>query len=272
MALVLPIQKTMRPRAFARSLLLLVVIVLLGTSCAALKRASGGSARPGAPHGRVLFFDDFNGGSLNHSKWQPNWLGNDNRTVTKPVNGDEASCYAPSQVSVGSGTLHLRAVSRRCRASNGHTYSYASGLVNTRQHFTFKYGRMEARVWMPPGSSRTHNWPAFWADGTGTWPQTGELDVVEGLGGSNCYHFHSPSGGPGGCARMGNAGGWHTFAADWRRGRVSYFYDGKLVGTIRQGITNAPMYLILNLGVSSSISPPIRVPSEMRVDWVRVTA
>ena len=71
---------------------------------------------------------------------------------------------------------------------------------------------------------------------------------------------------------MSNAGGWHTFAADWRRGRVSYFYDGKLVGTIRQGITNAPMYLILNLGVSSSISPPIRVPSEMRVDWVRVTA
>ena len=272
MALVLPIKKTMHPRALAQSLSFVVVLLFLGTSCAALNRASGGSTRPGTPHGRVLFFDDFNGGSLNHSRWQPNWLGANNGSITKPVNGEEASCYAPSQVSVGGGTLHLRAVSRGCRATNGHTYAYASGLVNTRQHFTFRYGHMAARVWMPPGSSRTHNWPAFWADGTGTWPKTGEIDVVEGLSGANCYHFHSPSGGPGACARMYSAGGWHIFSADWRRGIVRFYYDHQLVGTIRRGITNAPMFLILNLGVSSSISPPIRVPSEMRVDWVRVTA
>jgi beta-glucanase (GH16 family) len=258
----------MRPRVFAHALSFIVVVALLCTGCAALKKATPGHVAPG----RVLFFDDFSGGSLKLSKWQPNWLGANSRSITKPVNGEERSCYAPSQVSVSGGTLHLRAVSRHCRAENGRTYAYASGLVNTRQHFTFKYGRMEARVWMPPGSSRTHNWPAFWADGTGAWPKTGELDVVEGLSGANCYHFHSPAGGPGSCAAMRNAGGWHTFAADWRRGRVSYFYDGKLVGTIRRGVTNAPMFLILNLGVSSSISPPIRVPSEMRVDWVRVTA
>ena len=266
---VLPIKKPMRPRALVQTISLAFVVVLLCSSCATVRRA--------APHTvsakHVLFFDDFNGSSLNLKKWQPNWLAGDNRTTTKPVNSHEASCYAPSQVSVGSGSLHLRATSRRCRASNGHTYSYASGLVNTRKHFTFTYGRLEARIWMPPGtSSRTHNWPAFWANGTGTWPKTGEIDVVEGLSGSNCYHFHSPSGGPGGCAPMRNAGGWHTFAADWRPGRVSYLYDGKQVGTIRQGITNSPMFLILNLGVSSSISPPIRVPSEMRVDYVRVTA
>jgi beta-glucanase (GH16 family) len=71
---------------------------------------------------------------------------------------------------------------------------------------------------------------------------------------------------------MGNAGGWHIFSADWRPGVVRFFYDHAPVGTIRRGITGAPMFLILNLGVSSSISPPIRVPSEMRVDWVRVTA
>jgi hypothetical protein len=31
------------------------------------------------------------------------------------------------------------------------------------------------------------------------------------------------------------------------------------------------MYLILNLGLSTVISPPVQLPSEMLVDWVRVT-
>jgi hypothetical protein len=31
------------------------------------------------------------------------------------------------------------------------------------------------------------------------------------------------------------------------------------------------MYLILNFALSTEISPPVRVPSEMLVDWVKVT-
>jgi hypothetical protein len=42
------------------------------------------------------------------------------------------------------------------------------------------------------------------------------------------------------------------------------------VGRITSGITTAGMYLVLNLGVSSTISPPVTLPSEMLVDWVRV--
>ncbi len=52
---------------------------------------------------------------------------------------------------------------------------------------------------------------------------------------------------------------------------MTYFYDGVQVGRITTGITGSPMFLIFNLGVSTSISPPVRLPSEMLVDWVRVT-
>ena len=222
------------------------------------------------PSAGTLFDDEFDGGSLDLSKWQPNWLGAGNDSVTPPVNGEEASCYDPSQVSVSGGYLHLKAEARSCTA-NGKTYSYASGLVNSRSHFTFTHGHLEARVFVP-GNGSAENWPAFWADGTGTWPSTGELDVMEGLHGGDCYHFHSPSGGPGGCAQLSPASGWHTFAADWRSGSVTYFYDGQQVGQVTQGITDAPMFLILNLGLSSSISPPVNAPSEMLVDYVRVTS
>lgn len=218
----------------------------------------------------ALFDDEFDGSALDTSKWQPNWLGNTNATITKPVHSAEASCYDPSQVSVSGGYLHLKAAARSCKANNGVTYSYASGLVNSKTHFTYTYGYMEARVWLPGTAAGISNWPALWADGTGTWPSTGELDVMEGLAGKPCYHFHSPSGGPGGCANIGNPSGWHTFGADWRPGVVTYYYDGVQVGRITSGVTGAPMYLIANLGVSSTISGPITTPSEMLVDYIRV--
>jgi beta-glucanase (GH16 family) len=224
---------------------------------------------PPAPN--EIFRDDFNGASLDLAKWRPNWLAGTDNAITKPVNSAELSCYDPAQVSVGGGSLHLNAVARSCRANNGITYPYASGLVESAHDFTFTYGRIEARVFLPSNSGAVANWPAFWANGTGTWPITGELDVMEGLEGNACWHFHSTSGGPGGCAPWSSPAGWHTFAAEWRPGSVTYFYDGAQVGRIASGITGSPMYLIFNLGVSTTIAPPIHLPSEMLVDWVRVT-
>jgi hypothetical protein len=224
-----------------------------------------------APTTTVLFDDQFNGTSLDRTKWRPNWLAGNDNAVTKPVNSQEQSCYDPAQVSVSGGVLHLRAAARLCPANNGITYPYASGLVETAHDFLFTYGRLEARIFVPPGLGAVSNWPAFWSNGTGVWPTTGELNVMEGLNGKACWHFHSASGGPGGCPALANPSGWHTFAADWRAGSVTYFYDGVQVGRITSGITTAPMYLVLNLGVSSLASPPVTLPSEMLVDYVRVT-
>ena len=66
------------------------------------------------------------------------------------------------------------------------------------------------------------------------------------------------------------AGGWHVFAADWQPGRIDFYYDGVLVGSVDSGITSAPMYPIVNLGLSSSISGPVVAPSRMKVDYVRI--
>jgi beta-glucanase (GH16 family) len=234
------------------------------------------STEPGVSY---LFSDDFSAAGLNLNKWRPNWLAGNDTAITKPVNSAEISCYDPAQVSQpGDGYLHLRAVKRSCTANNGITYQYASGLVESAHDFTFTYGRMEARMWLPGSAAGGHNWPAFWADGLGKWPSTGELDVMEILsGGQPCWHFHSLDAngqhqGPGSCARMANPSGWHTFAAEWRPGVVDFFYDGVKVGRLSQWITSSPMFLILNLGISTEHGGDLVTPSETLVDYVRVTS
>jgi Ca2+-binding RTX toxin-like protein len=210
----------------------------------------------------LTFDEEFNGTSLNSDVWGSNWLGVPG-TVTKPVNTLELAAYDPAQVSVSGGYLRLNAIEKPATV-NGVTYNYRSGLVHTHDSFTQTYGYFEARIFLPGSNGQISNWPAFWLNGE-NWPYDGELDVMEGLEGSAAYHFHSPSGGPG-SAVAGDFTGWHIFGALWEPGKVSYYYDNQLVGTITSGITGSPMYLILNLGIG--VDSLLSVPGEMLVDWV----
>ena len=210
----------------------------------------------------LMFDSEFNGSSLDTSQWSTGWFGSG---ITQPVNSSELQCYDPAQVSVADGDLDLTAIAK-AESCGGVARSDASGIVTTNGTFSFTYGYMEARIWLP-GSGSIADWPAFWAGGQ-NWPTDGEIDILEGLGGQACAHFHNPAGGPGACASGNFAGGWHTFAADWEPGSITYYYDGTMIWQTTSGITSAPMYLILNLALNDSASNT--VPATMRVDYVRV--
>lgn len=225
------------------------------------------AARPIArtPVRRVLFADEFSGTELDPTKWQPNWLGGDAAAVTPSVTRNERACYDPRQVTVGDGVAQLAAVRRTCRVA-GQTYDFASGMIQSAGRFTFTTGRLEARIFLP-GTATISDWPALWTDGTGTWPSTGESDLLEGLGGRACWHYHSPDGAPGACTTTLRPG-WHVIAEDVRAGTTRYFYDGVLVGETRS--VTAAHFVVVNLGVGG---PGAAVASEatMLVDYVRVT-
>ena len=213
----------------------------------------------GTTWSKLIFDSEFNGSSLDTSLWSTGWFGSG---ITQPVSSGEAECYDPAQVQVNGGSLTLSSVAK-AETCGGTSKPFASGIVTTDGKFSFTYGYMEARIWLP-GSTSISDWPAFWADGQ-SWPTTGEIDAIEGLGGQACAHFHNSAGGPGACAAGNYAGGWHTFAADWEPGSLSFYYDGVKIWQDSSGITSAPMYLILNLALNAGDSP-----ASMLIDYVRV--
>jgi beta-glucanase (GH16 family) len=239
-----------------------------------------GTPTPNGPTGtwNLRFSDEFDGSSLDTSKWRPNWFGSSDTSVTEPINGYEESCYDPSQVRVADGMLHLTAVRLSaarpgCTKKDGSPASYASGMVMSDQKYNFTYGYMEARINLPGANNRPENWAAFWANGQ-SWPRDGEIDVMETLGGEPRWHFHYADGG--GHRSTGSRfdlitpkTGWHTFGALWEPGRITFYYDGREVGSTTSGVTSSPMYLILNHALSSHISGPIQAPSTLQVDYVR---
>jgi len=292
-------RRAARRRLARRALILIVagvalVAVLVPTMRAVtasntlplLPFAAGTPTGPPAGPWHLTFEDDFSGQRLNTDKWQPNWLGGNDSATTNDVAGSyELSCFNPAQVSVRGGSLVLTALHKPCITESGATYQYDSGLVNTHSDYLFTYGYFEARIWLPtetcgsgdlakPPATCISDFPTFWATEANASTPGAEIDVMEGLQGKPCFHFHDHASSIvdpdiGSCPVIGDPAGWHVYAANWEPGRVTFYYDGKTVGTITNPlIPSQPMYLVLSLGVPALWVD--QTPDSLKVSYVRV--
>ncbi len=142
----------------------------------------------------LAWADEFDGNSLDRSKWTPEvscWGGGNN----------ERQCYTdrPENIAVEGGLLLLKARKERYTgparppeiADNPNpqvTQSYTSGKVRTRGLHAWRYGRIEVRAKLPPGQGA---WSAVWmmpeTGAYGPWPLSGEIDILEAVNiGAKC--------------------------------------------------------------------------------------
>lgn len=256
---------------------LIVLIMLPLTGC--------GNPSDSTMNWQLVWSDEFNGPagqSPDSKKWGFD-IGTDWGNAQLEFDTDR-----PSNVSLdGNGNLAMVA---RKEAYQGQEYT--SARIVTRYLFEPTYGRIEARIKLPIGRGI---WPAFWMLGndikTVSWPQCGEIDILE-------YRGQQPNTVYGSLHGPGYAGSdaltqrfilddggfnddFHLYAVEWSNDVIRWFIDDNHYLTIKPAqlggdkwVFDHPFYIILNVAVGGHwVGPPDSTtvfPQTMLIDYVKV--
>jgi beta-glucanase (GH16 family) len=169
--------------------------------------------------------------------------------------------------------------------------AFTSARIKTQGLFDQAYGRFEARMKMPWGPGI---WPAFWLLGsdieTVSWPQCGEIDIME-YRGQEPELIHGTVHGPGysGGAAITKSYGYpqnrydvkyHVFAVEWGVDFIHFYVDETLYQVLEpedltgEWVFDDPFFIILNVAVGGDYvgfpTSETPFPQTMLVDYVRV--
>jgi beta-glucanase (GH16 family) len=226
----------------------------------------------------LLWSDEFNvSGTPDPSKWNY-----DIGTGSGGWGNNELQYYTSRQenVFVSNGTLKIVANKESFGGSN-----YTSARLLTRDKFSFKYGKIEARAKLPAGVG---TWPAIWMlgenIGTVGWPACGEIDIMEHKGSQlnkiyGTIHYPGFSGGNavGGTTSITNATTeFHVYSVEWSENTIRFLVDGISFFTVANSSSipfNHNFFLLLNLAMGGNFGgavDPLFSQAQMEIDYIRV--
>lgn len=212
----------------------------------------------------LIWEENFDSPQLDLSKWT---------AMEREHNfNNELQYYIPANAEQHDGFLYLVAKKEK-RGS----HDYTSGLVNTKDKFDMRYGKIEIRAKYPTGKGL---FPAIWmlpVSETYTFP---EIDVLEAVGSEPHRATMAEHWQQGKKMQVTFTAlnldytKFHTYGIEWERKEIRWYVDGKLVLTSKKGIPQEEMYLILNLAVGGNWpgSPDTKTvfPSSLIIDYVKV--
>jgi len=243
--------------------------------------------------GTLVWSDEFDETTVDETKWAYD-IGNGCDQGLCGWGNSELQSYTNStnNVRINDGVLEIEA-----RNNNG---TYTSAKLTTFGLHSWQYGRFEARIKLAAG---TGLWPAFWMlPVSGSWPQTGEIDIMENrgdrmdeVGGTLHYGSSFPYNQNDGTSYHLESGSFaddfHVFACEWEEGEIRWYVDDVLYKTETEDPytldpgssdnlwpwNDQEFYLILNLAIggentwyTGTQAADFGTSAVMEIDYVRV--
>lgn len=248
----------------------------------------------------LLWAEEFAGTSLDPDTWnirRGNYLlDRQGNPVVAGWGNREEQCYGDDAdvLYCRDNTLHICAQKRAVADAFG-AYPYVSARIDTRDKFSFRYGRLEFTAKLPAGAGL---WPAVWLmpqdDAYGPWAASGEIDILEARGRrphevSHALHFGGrppenrswvdvytlPEG--------GRTDAWHTYGLIREPDAITWLVDGQVSARQTRWDSVAgpypapfdqPFYLIVNLAVGGAFDDTAvdenALPALMQTGPIRV--
>jgi beta-glucanase (GH16 family) len=229
----------------------------------------------------LVWSDEFNGlakTGVNPAKWSYVTWG------PGQVN-NEAQAYTSRLENVfqdGAGNLVIRALNTPFAGN-----AYTSGRIESNGHFSFNTGRVEVRAKLPQGIG---SFPGIIGMGTiGTWPQCGELALMEQYGqDKSWFYVAAHAGSASGSGDTGNvkytfastttaSSDFHVYSVDWYADHIVFQVDdieiARTTFATSSPFYTIPEYLILDLALGGTMGGTVdnnAFPMDMIVDYVRV--
>ena len=233
--------------------------------------------------------DDFAGNEIDQSKWNFVEKGDG-------FGNNELQYYTAREENarIEDGNLVIEA-----RKENYSGMNYTSAKLTTENKASWTYGRFEIRAKLPEGQGM---WPAIWMMPEdiglyGTWPSSGEIDIMELVGNDmhtvhGTLHYGTPHTSTGYSYQLPDrasfAEDFHEYAIEWEPGEIRWYVDDQLFAVQNDWFargSNEPtdytypapfdrdFYMQLNVAVGGTWpgdpDATTQFPQRMLVDYVR---
>ncbi len=196
--------------------------------------------------------------------------------------------FRPENACVSNGTLKITAIKEYMCGKD-----YSSARLTTQHKGDWKYCKIEVRAKLPSGRG---TWPAIWMMSTdnnyGTWPDSGEIDIMEHVGFNPDFVFSTTHTNKYNHMKNTQKGAdyycpdatseFHVYCLEWEENEYRAYIDGIHYYTYENEHTgweswpfDKPFHLILNLAIGGGLGGKEGIddslfPHVFEIDYVRV--